>query len=123
MPVVTVEKVYSKFNPLSIGVEPLLIHILDFVIGEPFEDVNGRYLNVIGFLFVFDKTIIGGVWGFEGFELYKYCLFVYTVEFPLFVEHYIFKIIFINFISHINDVSIPELISVYCEFESALYSK
>ena len=91
MPVVTVEKVYSKFNPLSIGVEPLLIHILDFVIGEPFVDVNGRYLNVIWFLFVFDKTIIGGVWGFEGFELYKYYLFVYTVEFPLFVEHYILK--------------------------------
>ena len=97
MPVVTVEKVYSKFNPLSIGVEPLLIYILYFIIGEPFEDVNGRYLNIIWFLFVFDKTIIGGVWGFEGFELYKYCLFVYNVEFPLFVEHYIFKIIFINF--------------------------
>ena len=37
MPVVTVEKVYSKFNPLSIGVEPLLINILYFVIGEPLK--------------------------------------------------------------------------------------
>ena len=59
MPVVTVEKVYSKFNPLSIGVEPLLIYILYFIIGD--------------------------VWGFEGFDQYKYYLFVYTVEFPLFV--------------------------------------